>query len=194
MWWRIVFGWLVLFVTGCSSLPAIPAVDSVSDIRGERHRPLEVAEGHVHVLIFITKDCPIANFYAPEIQRLVRHYEDASVQFYLVHVDPDVGVEAAIAHAEAYGFEAPVIIDTEHRLVEASGATVTPEAAVLTSAGGERELRYRGRIDDLYRDFGKRRKQATRHELRDAVDALLTGGTVDPTRTDAIGCYIPSLP
>jgi hypothetical protein len=68
---------------------------------------------------------------------------------------------------------------------------VSPEAALLTPSG---EIVYRGRIDDRVADFGKRRVQPTRRDLRLALDAFLKGKPIPARRTKAIGCYIPDIP
>jgi hypothetical protein len=84
-----------------------------------------------------------------------------------------------------------VLIDAKHRLVKATGATVTPEAALLTPDG---KLAYRGRIDDTYTDLGKRRVTPNRRDLRETLAALLAGRAVKEARTEALGYPIPELP
>ena len=64
---------------------------------------------------------------------------------------------------------------------------VKPEVAVLSPKG---DLLYRGRIDDLYADFGKRRTRPTSRELKDALETVLAGKPITVTRTEAIGCDI----
>lgn len=49
---------------------------------------------------------------------------------------------------------------------------------------------YQGRIDNWFGDLGKKRPQPTRHDLRDAIHALLAGAEVVEARTVAIGCSI----
>lgn len=139
------------------------------------------------VLLFVARDCPISNAYAPEIKRLCDHYARAHVAFYLVYPDPDTSLAAARRHAKDYGYTVPLLLDPAHRLVHRAGATVTPEAAVFAPGG---RLLYRGRIDDLYLGFGQRRDAATRHDLRDALDAVLSGKPVPTSRTPAIGCFL----
>jgi hypothetical protein len=80
-----------------------------------------------------------------------------------------------------------VLIDRRHELVRQLGATVTPEAAVIGAHG---ELLYRGRIDDGYVSLGKRRFEATTHDLRDALEAVLAGKPVAAPRTATVGCAI----
>ena len=55
------------------------------------------------------------------------------------------------------------------------------------------ELVYRGRIDDRYVDFGNTRARATQHDLRQALDAVLSGEPVANPRTKAVGCFIADL-
>jgi hypothetical protein len=67
---------------------------------------------------------------------------------------------------------------------------VTPESVVFNA---RREIVYRGRIDDLYVDFGKSRPEPTTHELADAVEAVANGQPVRVGSTKAVGCYISDL-
>ena len=75
-----------------------------------------------------------------------------------------------------------------HKLADATGATITPEAVVVGQSG---KVLYRGRIDNLYAGLGKPRRQVTEHNLRQALDEVLAGKTVTHPQTQAIGCYIP---
>jgi hypothetical protein len=59
--------------------------------------------------------------------------------------------------------------------------------AVLSPRG---DLLYLGRIDNRQEDFGKQRPQATVFDLRDALDAVLSGKPVPHPRTKALGCSI----
>ena len=150
--------------------------------------PLANAAGRkAVVLLFIARDCPISNAYAPEIKRIVAHYTPDKVAFTLVYPDPDTSLAAARRHAKDYGYLCPLLLDPAHRLVRRAGAIVTPEAAVFAPGG---RLLYRGRIDDLYFGLGQRRDAATRHDLRDALDAVVGGKPVPVRRTPAIGCFI----
>ena len=139
------------------------------------------------VLLFIARDCPISNAYAPEIKRIIARYSPQKITFQLVYPDPDTTLAAAKQHAQEYGYSCPIILDPKHRLVRKAGATVTPEAAVFAPEG---KLLYRGRIDDLFVTFGQRRFAATKHDLRDALEAVLSGKPVAAPRTTAIGCFL----
>jgi thiol-disulfide isomerase/thioredoxin len=167
------------------------AAEAFVDVKGATHFPLDPRGAKAVVLFFITTDCPIANYYASEISAIVKDHAAKGVRFYAVHVDPDLTPAEARKHAETYSLTCPVLIDVKHRLVKATGATITPEAAVLTADG---KLAYRGRIDDCYADLGKRRVAPNQRDLRDALAAVLAGRPVKVARTTALGCPIPDLP
>ncbi|MCA9188723.1 MAG: redoxin domain-containing protein [Pirellulaceae bacterium] len=139
------------------------------------------------VVIFITTDCPIANSYHPTIEKLRRDYAGQDCQIVLVHEQPGTTTEAALTHAKDYAIAAPILLDKDHAIARSVGATVTPEAVVVDGQG---MIRYRGRIDDRYATFGKKRPQATRHDLQDAMVAALQGKQITPTETKAVGCLI----
>src|SRR5215471_12441559 len=62
------------------------AQQSALDLNGRAVNPLQVSSGKVVVLIFVRRDCPISNRYAPTIQRLSSEHQN-EVQFYLVFPD-----------------------------------------------------------------------------------------------------------
>ena len=158
------------------------------DLNGKPHTPLSQPDKKATVLFFLLPDCPVSNAYAPEIKRICKEYEAKKIAAYVVHADPDVSAEMAKKHAKEYGFTCPVLRDPTHVLVKASGVKMAPEAAVL---GPDGEVHYRGRINDLYVSYGKRRPAPTQHDLRDALDAILQGKAVAAPTTKVIGCYLP---
>ena len=140
------------------------------------------------VLFFVSTDCPIANSLAPEIQRICRDYAPKGVGCSLVYEDFQVDAAAIRKHLADYGYDSiSTVIDTDRRVAREAGATITPEAVVIDSAG---KVRYRGRINNSYADFGKPRQVVTVHDVRDALDAVLAGKTVANPETKALGCYI----
>jgi len=164
---------------------------TLRDTDGKDRTPLAVTDAKAHVLVFLTTDCPIANSYAPEIGAMLKDYADLPVRFFAVHVDPDLSADAARAHAKEYGLTLPVLVDTKHQLIAATGVTRTPEVAVVLKDG---TIAYRGRIDDRYPGLGKKRQAPGQRDLRDALSAVLADKPVATERTQAVGCSIPDLP
>jgi thiol-disulfide isomerase/thioredoxin len=161
---------------------------SLQDINGVSRSPLK-PDGKASVLFFVTSDCPISNSYAPEIQRICADYGPKQVSCNLVYVDPDLTPADVKKHVKEFGYAGvPAILDSTQKLVQAIGATTTPEAAVVGPSG---RVLYRGRIDNVYASLGKRRPAATEKDLRKALDEVLNGKPVSTPETKAIGCYIP---
>lgn len=163
------------------------AADDTRDIDGQALTPLQPA-GRANILFFVMTDCPVSNAYAPEIQRTCREYRSRGVACSLVYEDAGIDATGVRRHLDEYGYEdIPAAIDATRAVAAAAGASVTPTAVVVDRSG---DVRYRGRIDNLYADIGRRRRQVTEHYLRDALDAVIAGEPVPVSDTPAIGCHI----
>lgn len=172
-------------VNGAAEVPGTTVVDlqglPVDPLTGE----------HVTVLLFVSTHCPISNRYAPTIGALARSWTDRGVHPWLVYPDPDDEPAAIRAHQAEFALDLPALRDPGHLLVARAGARVTPEVAVF--GPGAATPAYHGRIDDRVQGFGKIRPEASVHELRDAVDAMLRGEAPRPAQGPAFGCYISDL-
>lgn len=160
---------------------------SFSDTAGRTHTRAEWAGKRVVVLYFSTTDCPIANSYVPEINRIAQAYSSRGVAFYAVQGDATITSADVARHAKEFGFQFPYLFDPDESLAAFTGATTIPEVAVLSPQG---DLLYLGRIDDRQVDYGKQRPQATQLDLRNALDAVLSGKPVPHPRTQPVGCSI----
>lgn len=139
------------------------------------------------VLLFVSSTCPIANGYAPEINRLVETYGPQGVSFRIIHTEPELTLEEARTHLKEFKYSCPVLLDPKRALVRATGVTITPEVAVLSPTG---KRLYRGRIDDRFPAIGIQRDAPKKRDLCEALDAVLAGRPVLVERTVAIGCLI----
>ena len=172
-------------LAGCGAEPLGP---NLLDLDGVSHAPLDVQGDDVHVLIFTSHECPIANAYAPTLQTLQAEWADQPrVRLFLLHVDPDLSLEQARQHALEYQLPGTVLLDPGQAAASACGATITPEAVVLTAAG---QL-YRGRIDDQWRKLGSRAPAASSRDLAEAVALALDGTRSPEPHPKAVGCLLP---
>lgn len=162
-------------------------------VGGGTFRLPEPDEAVAVVLLFLGHECPISNGYTPELARIVKAYASKKVAFVAVYADSDVTPDEAAKHAKVFVLPCPSVLDPKLTLATRTGATVKPEAVVLSPKG---EVVYRGRIDDRYIALGEKRAEPTVHDLRNAIDAVLAGKPVPTPRTQAIGCDIdfPSPP
>lgn len=178
---------LVLMLALAGAAPAAQLQFTLRDVDGVEHRQHEWANKRAVVLFFKTIDCPLSNSYVPQMNRFHQEYASRGIAFYAVEADTTLADDAVRRHAKEFGFTYPVLVDKRQMLARLSGATVTPEVAVLSNTG---KVLYLGRIDNRVEDFDKRRNVVTEHNLRDALDALLGGRPVPRSRTKVVGCAI----
>jgi thiol-disulfide isomerase/thioredoxin len=183
---RGVAGLLLLLVCRAMQAQAPPAF-SLTDTAGRIHTAAEWTGKHAVVLFFVSTDCPLSNNYVPELNRIEQAYAERGVAFYAVQGDATVAAGEVRQHVKDFGYVFPYLFDPRESLAAFTGATTTPEAAVLSPRG---EVLYLGRIDNRLEDFGKQRVRITQFDLRDALDAILSGKPVPNPRTHALGCSI----
>jgi peroxiredoxin len=172
----------------CAALSAAaPVRFDLTDTAGARHTADEWRAKKAVVLFFTMTDCPLANGYVPEMNRMQASYASRGVAFYAVQVDNTVSDAAVKKYAQEFGYTFPMLNDPRLTLARLAGAKVTPEVAVLSSTG---DVLYLGRIDNKVEDLTHPRYAATEPELRNALDAVLAGKAPKEARTRAVGCSI----
>jgi peroxiredoxin len=163
---------------------------ALPDTAGVLHTETDLRNKAAVAFVFISTDCPISNSYLPELNRLYRTYAGQGVALFAVHSDPTQTADEVRRYAKEYGYTFPVLLDHKQLLARFTGATVTPEVALLSKGG---TLLYRGRIDDKYPAIGTTRLVPTEFNLRNALAAAVSGQAVTPNRTVPVGCAIPFL-
>jgi len=161
---------------------------SLTDLAGQTHQPFDDPATRAIAIVFITPDCPIANFYQPTLRKLGNEFADRGVPLFMIHSDPEVTADAAQRHVEKFEIAAPVILDHDQAIARRVDAKVTPEAIIVDRAG---KILYRGRIDNFYEALGRKRRAATEHDFHDALDSVADGRPVANPITKALGCHIP---
>jgi hypothetical protein len=160
----------------------------VADLENRQIDPFEMtADTKAVVLLFVSAECPVSNRYAPVVQRLHDAFRSQGVRFWLVYPNPVDSPAVIGTHVKDYRYAIAPLRDPEHRLVRLAKATITPEAAVFDRS---RRLVYRGRIDDRYVSLGLERPAATKHDLKEALDAVVAGRPAPQASAPAVGCFI----
>ena len=124
-------------------------------IDGAVLHPLEPT-GVANVLFFVSTDCPVANGYAPEIQRICGAYAARGIACSLVYEDATLTAGDVRKHLDEYRYHGvAAAIDADGSLAAAVHATITPQAVVVDRRG---TVRYSGRIDNFYAALGRPRR------------------------------------
>ena len=170
-----------------ASSAATPGI-ALKDPDGRLVDPFLAAENSTAIVfLFASVDCPVSNRYAPEVQRLHATFAPRNVAFWLVYPNPGDTPDAVRAHLKDFGYPVHALLDPRHELVKVTRVSITPEAAVFTRAGA---LAYHGRIDDKFVSLGVERPAATRHDLFDALTAVVAGKAPNEASAPAVGCFI----
>jgi peroxiredoxin len=142
----------------------------------------------VLVVMFICNHCPYVQAVEDRLIRLAHEYGPRGVQFVGVCSNdaatyPDDAFDklAERWRRKDYGF--PYLHDESQIVARDFGAVCTPDIFVYDRA---RQLAYRGRIDDSWKDEAK----VQRRELAGALDALLAGGRPAAEQRPSLGCSI----
>ena len=140
------------------------------------------------VVVFSCNHCPYVQAYENRLIAIQRDFERKGVALVAINSNeaknyPEDNFQKMVARAKEIGFNFPYLRDERQEVADAYGAHYTPEIFLLDQ---ERELQYTGRIDDNWQDAAKARS----HDLRDAMNAVLSGSAVRNPETHAIGCTI----
>lgn len=137
------------------------------------------------VIMFIATQCPVSNAYNDRMVELYNEYASKNVVFLGINSNKQEDVEEVKEHAKEHQFQFPVLKDPQNKIADKYQAQVTPEIFVVNS---NRELLYHGRIDD-----SRREDEVDSHDLKNALDAILSGKQVEEKETKAFGCTIKKV-
>lgn len=146
------------------------------------------AESDLVVVVVACNHCPYVMAYEPRLVALAHEYAPKKVGWVLVNANdatryPDDGMQPMKVRARERAYPFPYLRDESQTFVRALGARFTPEVFVFDRS---RQLRYHGRIDDNHRDVAR----VARHDLKQALDALLAGNEPPHVETVAFGCSV----
>lgn len=125
---------LAATLVACRAASSPPEL-TLYDLEGAAVDPFADRGKDAVAFLFTRTDCPISNRYSPELERLHEAFAPRGIAFFRVYLDADEKAEAIRSHGEEFGHRIPALHDPEHRLVAATGATVTPEAVVYEPGG-----------------------------------------------------------
>lgn len=100
--------------------------------------------------------------------------------------DKGDGMEDMILHAEKAGYKFPYVLDKNHRVADAFGASRTPHVYLFNA---EDKLVYVGAIDDNANSAA----DVEEFYVEDAIEQLSAGQAITRSSTKSIGCTIKRL-
>lgn len=173
-----------------------PAPDfSLPGVDGKTHKLSDYSSSDVLVIVFTCNHCPTAQLYESRIKRLANDYRSKGVALIAIqpnnpaairldelgYTDVSDSFDEMKIRAAYRQFDFPYLYDGDTQSVaRAYGPQATPHVFIFDR---DRKLRYQGRIDNSQRESLVKTQDA-----RNAIDALLAGGSVAVTHTGVFGC------
>src|SRR5688572_17320770 len=160
------------------------------DQHGTFQRLSRHADAKLVVLYVFANDCPIVRHSAGELRELMAAYAPRGVRF--LGLDPASQDERADVAEEAEELELalPILLDDTQCVAEMLELERTGEALVVSTANWN--LLWRGPLDDRL-EYGAQKPAASRHFLREALEALLAGTAPPKDVPRSKGCAITFL-
>jgi thiol-disulfide isomerase/thioredoxin len=163
-----------------------PVFSGIPAVMGDKDASLNLGDikEDVVVVVFMANHCPVVVAYEDRVIDFVNAYKGKSVKVVGLCVN-DMAQDKLPAIKERVkekGYNYVYGYDESQAIGKAYGATNTPQFYVLDKT---RTIRYTGAMDDSQNE-----SKVTKHYLKDAVDSLLKGETVEVAETRAVGCGI----
>lgn len=141
------------------------------------------------VVMFICNHCPYVKHVNQELVRLANDYQKKGVAFIAINANdvknyPDDAPDKMKAVAEQLGYPFPYLYDESQEVARVYSAACTPDIYIFD---GDLRLVYRGQLDDSrpHND-----EPVNGKDVRQALDAVLSGQPVDPNQKPSMGCSI----
>ncbi|MBT7335962.1 MAG: redoxin family protein [Gammaproteobacteria bacterium] len=182
----------VLFLSSPNAAWAIQADTRVENFRlldqtGQSHELFYHSDASAIVFMVQGNGCPIVRNAMPTFKTIRDTYADKGIQFFMLNANLQDNRGSINQEAEAFGYDMPILIDQTQIIGEALDLVRTGEVFVVDPKTWS--IVYTGAIDDRL-TYENQKEQASNHYLRDAIDDLLAGQSVELASTNAVGCLI----
>jgi len=152
------------------------------------YSPENFREKEILVIIFMCNHCPYVKAVTDRFVEFQKKYADRNVQLIGINSNdpesyPEDSFENMKLYADEYGMNFPYLYDETQDTARKYEAVCTPDIYVYDK---ERVLRYRGRLDDNWKDESSIKAK----DLEKATELLLEGRTIDFDQIPSMGCSI----
>ncbi|HJY62691.1 MAG TPA: thioredoxin family protein [Ignavibacteria bacterium] len=161
---------------------------SLPGVDGKTYKLDDFKDKKLLCIIFMCNHCPYVVAVQQRINQIAKDYSGKS--FALIGINsnnpetyPEDSFENMKIRAKEENYAFPYLYDETQCIAEVYDAVCTPDIYLYDE---NRILKYRGRIDDNWKD----ESHVTRKELRMAIDNLLAGKEIDFEIVPSMGCSI----
>ncbi len=161
---------------------------SLKGIDDKYYSPKDFDDKDILVIIFQCNHCPYVKAVMHRLVSLQEKHIDNNVQLIGINPNdsetyPEDSFENMKLFAGKYNMNFPYLIDETQETAKIYDAVCTPDIYVYDK---DRKLRYRGRLDDSWKDETK----VVQKDLQRTIELLLEGKEVDFQQIPSMGCSI----
>lgn len=168
-------------------LRTIPEFE-LTDHLGAMHSLDQYADKEFIVLYVQGVGCPIARIALPNYREVRDEYSSRNIDFLMFNSNIQDDQRRIAKEAEEFSIDFPILKDEDQALAKALGVERTAEVFIVNPR--TKEVLYRGPINDQL-GYETQRNNANKHYLKDALNTVLAGGTVNMDDIpDSKGCLI----
>jgi len=141
------------------------------------------------LIMFICNHCPYVKHVNEELVRLANDYQPLGISFVAINSNdpvqyPEDSLPKMKEYAEKSGYPFPYLFDETQEVAKDFNAACTPEFFLFDK---NLSCVYHGQLDDSRPSNGK---PVTGKDIRNALDAMLSGKVVSKNQMPGIGCSI----
>ena len=166
------------------SMPDFELTDHLGEIHTmDSYRDYDLAVFYVQGV-----GCPIARIALPNYREVRDEYHDKNIAFSMFNSNIQDNIPRIAKEADEFGIDFPIMKDEGQQLAKALGVERTAEAFVIDTK--THKVLFRGPINDQL-GYETQRNNASEWYLKDALDTILAGGTVNIDEVpDSKGCLV----
>jgi peroxiredoxin len=178
----------MLLYNNLDNLNTIAPEFNLKSVYGNYYSLSNFTDKRIIVIIFMCNHCPYVKSVINRIVLLQEYFNNQQVQFIGINSNdiitfPEDSFENMIKFSNEYSLNFPYLIDETQEIALKFNAVCTPDIYVYDE---NRILKYRGRLDDSWKDENK----VTKQELKVAVEILLEGKQLNFNQIPSMGCSI----
>ena len=142
----------------------------------------------ISVNFFLIDECRISQNISGEINHVYETFAGEPFTFQAYFPNTSSTEKKIAGFVADYKIAFPTTTDHNKEKAIHYGASIAPEVVVYDEIN--KQVLYRGRIDNSYASIGSRRRVITSRDLRTALQHIIDQKEITNPETQAIGCFL----
>jgi len=140
------------------------------------------------IVLFVQGNkCPIVRNAFSDFNQIKSSFKDKNVSFFMINANVQDDRKSIASEAKEFGVETPILIDTDQLVADVLDIDITAEAFVINPK--DWSVAFRGPLNDRI-GYESQKNEASADYLADAIQELLTHGTVENSFVNTKGCAV----